>query len=111
MNTAEEIQAPESPLVLLVEDNLLNQKVAAILLQRLGLTLKIANNGREAVDAIAEDKFSLILMDCHMPEMDGFEAAVAIRKLEALAGSYTPIIAVTALSTFKSSAFFRDIPW
>ncbi|MDQ5932924.1 MAG: hypothetical protein QG574_208, partial [Cyanobacteriota bacterium erpe_2018_sw_21hr_WHONDRS-SW48-000092_B_bin.40] len=52
MNTAEEIQVPESPLVLLVEDNLLNQKVAAILLQRLGLTVKIANNGREAVDAI-----------------------------------------------------------
>ncbi len=86
MNTAEEIQAPESPLVLLVEDNLLNQKVAAILLQRLGLTVKIANNGREAVDIIADHKFSLILMDCHMPEMDGFEAAVAIRKLEALAG-------------------------
>ena len=98
MNTAEEIQVPESPLVLLVEDNLLNQKVAAILLQRLGLTVKIANNGREAVDAIGEEKYSLILMDCHMPEMDGFEAAVAIRKLEALAGSYTPIIAVTALA-------------
>jgi CheY-like chemotaxis protein len=59
MNTAEEIQAPESPLVLLVEDNLLNQKVAAILLQRLGLTVKIANNGREAVDAIADQKLLL----------------------------------------------------
>jgi len=98
MNTAEDIHIPESPLVLLVEDNLLNQKVAAILLQRLGLTVKIANNGKEALDAVAEDKFSLILMDCHMPEMDGFEAAVAIRKLEALSGTYTPIIAVTALA-------------
>jgi len=98
MNTAEEIHTPERPLVLLVEDNLLNQKVAAILLQRLGLTVQIANNGKEALDAAAEDKFALILMDCHMPEMDGFEAAVGIRKLEALSGTYTPIIAVTALA-------------
>ncbi len=98
MNTAEEIHTPERPLVLLVEDNLLNQKVAAILLQRLGLTVQIANNGKEALDAVAEDKFALILMDCHMPEMDGFEAAVGIRKLEALSGTYTPIIAVTALA-------------
>jgi CheY-like chemotaxis protein/HPt (histidine-containing phosphotransfer) domain-containing protein len=86
------------PLILLVEDNLLNQKVALILLERLGLKTKLATNGKEALEALAKEKFALILMDCHMPEMDGFEAAVAIRKLEALSGSYTPIIAVTALA-------------
>lgn len=84
--------------VLLVEDNLVNQKVVLILLERLGLQAKVANNGKEAVEEMGRDKFSVVLMDCHMPEMDGFEATVAIRKLEALAGRYTPIIAVTALA-------------
>jgi two-component system sensor histidine kinase/response regulator len=84
--------------VLLVEDNLVNQKVALILLERLGLHARVANNGKEAVVAASQRKLSVILMDCHMPEMDGFEATVAIRKLEALSGTYTPIIAVTALA-------------
>ncbi len=90
--------AEHVPVILLVEDNLLNQKVALILLERLGLKTKLATNGKEALELLAKEKFSLILMDCHMPEMDGFEAAVAIRKLEALSGTYTPIIAVTALA-------------
>lgn len=84
--------------VLVVEDNLVNQKVVLILLERLGLKAQVANNGKEAVAAVSTHKFSVILMDCHMPEMDGFEATVAIRKLEALSGTYTPIIAVTALA-------------
>ena len=84
--------------VLLVEDNRVNQRVALLLLERLGLPAQIANNGREAVEAVRQNKFSAILMDCHMPEMDGFEATAAIRKLESLSGTYTPIIAVTALA-------------
>lgn len=84
--------------ILLVEDNIVNQKVALILLERLGFKAEVANNGKEAVAAVGRQKYSVILMDCHMPEMDGFEATVAIRKLEALAGTYTPIIAVTALA-------------
>ena len=86
--------------ILIVEDNLTNQKVATLLLARLGLESQIANNGKEAVDLYsdANNHFSVILMDCHMPEMDGFEASVAIRKLERLSGRYTPIIAVTALA-------------
>lgn len=86
--------------VLIVEDNLTNQKVATLLLQRLGLKSQIANNGKEAVELYADtnNDFSVILMDCHMPEMDGFEASVAIRKMERLSGRYTPIIAVTALA-------------
>ena len=85
--------------VLIVEDNLTNQKVAMLLLQRMGLKSQIANNGKEALIAYQSgEKFSVILMDCHMPEMDGFEASVAIRKLERVSGEYTPIIAVTALA-------------
>lgn len=92
------VSVEETPVILLVEDNILNQKVALILLERLGLKAKLATNGKEALELLAKEKFSLILMDCHMPEMDGFEAAVAIRKLESLSNSYTPIIAVTALA-------------
>lgn len=84
--------------VLVVEDNLVNQKVLLVLLERLGLSAHVTNNGKEALDAVGKEKFSLILMDCHMPEMDGFEATAAIRKLETQAGTYTPIIAVTALA-------------
>jgi CheY-like chemotaxis protein len=90
---------PDNPApILLVEDNPVNRKVALILIERLGLMAQVATNGKEAVKAVGEQKFSLILMDCHMPEMDGFEATVAIRKLEAASDTYTPIIAVTALA-------------
>lgn len=88
----------EPPHVLLVEDNFVNQKVATVLLQRLGLKVKITSNGREAVEAVSNQKFDLILMDCHMPVMDGFEATVAIREIEARTNAYSPIIAVTALA-------------
>lgn len=84
--------------VLVVDDNVVNQKVVLVLLERLGLKAVIVNNGQEAVEAIGRQKFSIVLMDCHMPDMDGFETTVAIRKLEELTGSYTPIIAVTALT-------------
>jgi CheY-like chemotaxis protein len=88
----------DPPHVLLVEDNFVNQKVATVLLQRLGLKVKITSNGREAVEAVSNQKFDLILMDCHMPIMDGFEATVAIREIEARTNTYSPIIAVTALA-------------
>jgi len=68
------------------------------MLQKMGLQVQIANNGNEAVEAFRNRRFSVILMDCQMPEMDGFDATKAIRKLETLAGTYTPIIAVTALA-------------
>jgi CheY-like chemotaxis protein len=85
--------------VLVVEDNGLNQKVALLLLERLGMAAEVAKNGLEALEAVKQKHYSIILMDCHMPEMDGFEATVAIRKLEETSGTYTPIIAVTALTT------------
>jgi CheY-like chemotaxis protein len=84
--------------VLLAEDNLVNQKLASILLQQLGLTVDVVDSGSKAIQAFERNEYAVILMDCQMPNMDGFEATKAIRKLEALRGSYTPIIAVTALA-------------
>jgi len=83
--------------ILLVEDNLINQQVALGILQSQGYSVTVANNGREALDAHAQDAFDIILMDCHMPEMDGFEATREIRGRELSSiGKRVPIIAVTA---------------
>ena len=68
--------------VLLVEDNVVNRRVATLMLERLGLSADMAENGRQAVEMFREAPYGLILMDCHMPEMDGYEAARAIRALE-----------------------------
>jgi len=83
--------------ILLVEDNLINQQVALGMLQSQGYSVTVANNGREALDAHAQDAFDIILMDCHMPEMDGFEATREIRGRELSSiGKRVPVIAVTA---------------
>jgi CheY-like chemotaxis protein len=85
--------------VLLAEDNAVNQEVALAMLQGFGCDVEVANNGREAVAAVYRTRFDLILMDCQMPEMDGFEATRILRKLEAARAATaprTPIIALTA---------------
>jgi two-component system, sensor histidine kinase and response regulator len=83
--------------ILLVEDNLINQQVALGILQIQGYGVTLANDGREAVDAYAQGVFDLILMDCHMPEMDGFEATKEIRRRERSSiGKRVPIVALTA---------------
>ena len=82
--------------VLLVEDNRVNLRVAMGMLARLGCTVETASNGREAVERFANGPYDLVLMDCHMPEMDGFEATAAIRAAEAAGGRRTPIVALTA---------------
>ncbi len=81
--------------VLLADDNRVNQKVALGALQRMGLKVDVANNGEEAVAAWAAGIFDLILMDCQMPVMDGYQAAREIRARETRANR-TPIIALTA---------------
>jgi CheY-like chemotaxis protein/anti-sigma regulatory factor (Ser/Thr protein kinase) len=83
--------------ILLVEDNLINQQVALGILQIQGYSVTVVNNGREALDAHAQDAFDLILMDCDMPEMDGFEATREIRGRErSSTGKRVPIVALTA---------------
>jgi signal transduction histidine kinase len=82
--------------ILLVDDNTANLLVTQALLEALGCHVTIARNGREAVDSYRETSIDLVLMDCQMPEMDGFEATRAIREIEAVDGRRTPIIALTA---------------
>jgi signal transduction histidine kinase/DNA-binding response OmpR family regulator len=82
--------------ILLTEDNLINQRVATTLLQREGHEVFIANNGLEALSALEERAFDLILMDVQMPQMDGLEATAAIRRNEMGSGTRIPIIAMTA---------------
>ncbi|WP_179131398.1 response regulator [Candidatus Entotheonella palauensis] len=82
--------------VLVVEDNAVNQKVAAILLEKLGCRVDLAANGREALEASSRITYDCIFMDCHMPEMDGFEATMAIRNRELQSGHRVPVIAMTA---------------
>jgi len=82
--------------VLLVEDNPINQGVAKAMLAKLGLTWQLADNGAEAVERVREADFDLVLMDCQMPVMDGFQATAAIRRLPLGRGSTLPIIALTA---------------
>ena len=82
--------------VLLVEDNAVNQMVAASLLERRGFDVVVASNGREGVDAFQRERFDLVLMDIQMPEMDGFEAFAAIRAIEEPTRRHTPVVALTA---------------
>ncbi len=84
--------------ILLAEDNQVNQIVAARLLERQGCTVEIVGNGAEAVARVASRSYDLVLMDVHMPELDGWAATNQIRKLEESTGRHTPIIAMTALA-------------
>ncbi|TKG93521.1 response regulator [Puteibacter caeruleilacunae] len=84
--------------ILLVEDNLLNQRLTTISLQRHGHEVEIANNGLEALNMVKNGSYDVILMDIMMPVMDGLESTQKIREFEASQnnGEKTPIIAITA---------------
>ncbi len=82
--------------ILLVEDNLVNQKIVNLSLKKLVKNIDIANNGKEALDKFATTRYDLILMDVQMPIMDGITATKKIREIESSSESQTPIIAITA---------------
>jgi two-component system sensor histidine kinase/response regulator len=83
--------------LLIAEDNSVNQKVAQRLVERLGFTADVVSNGQEALDAMNGSSYALVLMDWHMPEMDGLEATRLIRKMEE-GRARTPVIAFTAIA-------------
>jgi CheY-like chemotaxis protein len=84
--------------VLVAEDNVVNQKVAVRMIEKCGCQVDIAANGLEAIEALKQMKYDLVFMDCHMPEMDGYEATREIRRreTEGIIDRHIPIVALTA---------------
>jgi two-component system sensor histidine kinase/response regulator len=82
--------------VLVAEDNAVNQRLATRLLEKRGHRVTVTADGREAVEALANQNFDLVLMDIQMPKMDGFEATAVVREKEMHDGGHIPIIALTA---------------
>jgi two-component system, sensor histidine kinase and response regulator len=82
--------------ILLAEDNVVNQTLAKRLLEKHGHTVVVTGSGREALAAVEQESFDLVLMDVHMPDMDGLEATSAIREKERVTRTHLPIIAMTA---------------
>ena len=82
--------------ILLAEDNPVNQMTATTMINKLGHTVTVANNGREAIEKVAVEKFDIVFMDVQMPEMDGITATGKIRESEESTGRHVPIVAMTA---------------
>ena len=89
-------EAHRSLNVLVAEDNAVNRMLVTALLAKRGHTVRTVISGREAVAAVKDEKFDLVLMDVQMPEMDGLEATAAIREHERAAGDHVLVIALTA---------------
>jgi PAS domain S-box-containing protein len=96
LSATAELGKPMNGRILLVEDVLINQKIALAILGKIGLDVDVAEDGQEALLKWKESQYDLILMDCRMPVMDGYEATRAIRQLEADSGRHVPIVALTA---------------
>ncbi|MBF0094406.1 MAG: response regulator, partial [Alphaproteobacteria bacterium] len=83
-------------IILIAEDNRINQTVIRMMFERIGLVADIVENGTEALAALKEQEYGLLLTDCHMPEMDGYTLAAKIREMERETGRHLPVIAITA---------------
>ncbi len=94
--SADQLQGLFAARVLVVEDNVVNQKIATRMIEKLGCRVDIAANGHEAINAIANRSYALVFMDCQMPELDGFTATAMIRESEVEGEGRLPIIAMTA---------------
>jgi signal transduction histidine kinase len=92
---------------LVADDNILNQRVLAMLLDKLGITLSVTASGREAVELFCLAPFDLVFMDCQMPDMDGYEATAAIRRVENQE-QRVPIIALTGNDTEEARTACRE---
>ena len=86
--------------ILLVEDNLINQQVISLMLERYHVTIELAENGQQACEMYAQNDYDLVLMDIQMPVMDGLQATSLIRQSAKYAQKHTPIVAITA-NAFK----------
>ena len=93
---APQVPATETKKILVVEDSPVNQKLALAQLAKLGYRADVADNGKLALEALQSKAYDLVLMDCQMPVMDGFEATRAIREMEKSHGGHLPVIATTA---------------
>jgi signal transduction histidine kinase/DNA-binding response OmpR family regulator len=98
---APEPPAPSTPAaralhILLAEDNVVNQRLAVRVLERMGHAVDVVEDGAGALRAVADDRFDLVFMDVQMPGMDGFEATLSIRERERASGAHLPIVAMTA---------------
>ena len=95
-HAAETPQNARAMRILLVEDNVTNQRIALRMLEKRSYAVDIAGDGGEAILKLAQEQYDLILMDCQMPIMDGFEAPHRIRKTELATGKHVPIVTLTA---------------
>jgi CheY-like chemotaxis protein len=96
INVVPQSATPKSLRILLAEDNPVNQRLAARMLEKEGHEVAVASNGKEAFAMWLDSPFDLILMDMQMPEMDGFQTTFAIRRAEVASNAHIPIIALTA---------------